>query len=377
LKRAAFRGEVDGKPVDLFKIRNRAGMAASITNLGAKVLQVLVPDRRGRLADVALGYDSLEQVQTGQPSIGAFIGRYANRIAGARFSLDGREYRLTENDGRNSLHGGTKGSRFVVFDAKQLDASAVQMSYTFGDGDEGFPGTVPLRIVYRITDDNALDIAYDAVSADKPSVANFTSHVFWNLAGHDAGDVLGHVLQVNADRFLPVDATLIPTGELRRVKGTPLDFTRPRALGARIDDTDEQLRLGNGYDHHFVLKRKSVDGLELAARIAEPASGRVMEVWTTEPGLQLYSGNHLEGKRPRDVGKGGALYGRRGAFCLEPSHFPDSPNQPAFPSTRLAAGEWYRGRIVYRFVAKRPVSPRTAGRSAPRSSRSRTSARRA
>ena len=377
MKRAHFRGRIDGKPVDLYTIRNRRGVAASITNLGAKVLQVLVPDRRGRLGDVALGYDTLQQVQAGQASIGAFIGRYANRIAGGRFSLDGREYRLTVNDGPNSLHGGVKGSRFVVFDAKQLDATAVQMSYTFRDGEEGFPGTVPLRVVYRITDDDALDIEYDAVSADRPTVVNFTSHVFWNLAGHDAGDVLGHLLQVNADRFLPVDATLIPTGERRRVKGTPLDFTHPRTLGARIDAEDEQLRVGNGYDHHYVLKRKSIDGLELAARIGEPASGRVMEVWTTEPGLQLYSGNHLEGKRPRDVGKGGALYERRGAFCLEPSHFPDSVHQPGFPSTRLAAGEWYRGRIVYRFTTERPVSPRTAARSARRSSRSRTSARRA
>lgn len=377
MKRAHFRTQVDGNPVDLYTIRNRRGMAASITNLGAKVLQVLVPDARGRLGDIALGYDTVEQVQAGQASIGAFIGRYANRIAGGRFSLDGREYRVTVNDGPNSLHGGVKGSRFVVFDAKQLDATSVQMTYTFRDGEEGFPGTVPLRVVYRITEDDALDIEYDAVSVELPTVVNFTSHVFWNLAGHDAGDVLGHVLQVNAERFLPVDATLIPTGERRRVKGTPLDFTRPRTLRARIDAGDQQLRLGNGYDHHYVLKRKSVDGLELAARIAEPASGRVMEVWTTEPGLQLYSGNHLEGRRPRDVGKGGALYERRGAFCLEPSHFPDSVHQPDFPSTRLAAGEWYRGKIVYRFTTKRPVSPRTAARSARRSSRSRTSARRA
>jgi aldose 1-epimerase len=377
LKRAHFRTQVDGNPVDLYTIRNRRGMAASITNLGAKVLQVLVPDARGRLGDIALGYDTVEQVQAGQASIGAFIGRYANRIAGGRFSLDGREYRVTVNDGPNSLHGGVKGSRFVVFDAKQLDATSVQMTYTFRDGEEGFPGTVPLRVVYRITEDDALDIEYDAVSVELPTVVNFTSHVFWNLAGHDAGDVLGHVLQVNAERFLPVDATLIPTGERRRVKGTPLDFTHPRTLRARIDAGDQQLRLGNGYDHHYVLKRKSVDGLELAARIAEPASGRVMEVWTTEPGLQLYSGNHLEGRRPRDVGKGGALYERRGAFCLEPSHFPDSVHQPDFPSTRLAAGEWYRGKIVYRFTTKRPVSPRTAARSARRSSRSRTSARRA
>jgi aldose 1-epimerase len=353
LKRAQFRGQVDGKPVDLYTIRNRRGMAVSITNLGAKILQVLVPDRRGRLGDVALGYDSLDQVQAGQASMGAFIGRYANRIAGARFSLDGKAYRLAANSGPNSLHGGAKGSRFVVFDAKQFGASAVQMSYTFRDGEEGFPGTVPLRVLYRFTEDGALDIEYDAVSVDRPTVVNFTSHVFWNLAGHDAGDVMGHVLQVNANRFLPVDAALIPTGELRRVKGTPLDFTRPRTLGARIEAEEDQLRLGNGYDHHYVLDRKTAGGLELAARIAESTSGRVMEVWTTEPGLQLYSGNHLEGKRPRDIGKGGAVYGRRSAFCLEPSHFPDSVNQPAFPSTRLAAGEWYRGRIVYRFRAKR------------------------
>jgi aldose 1-epimerase len=378
LKREAFRGEVDGKPVDLYVIRNREGMAAGITNLGAKVMQVLAPDRHGRLGDVALGYDSLAGLQAGQASMGAFIGRYANRIAGARFSLDGNQYRLAANSGPNSLHGGTKGSRFVVFDARQLDRSAVQMRYTFRDGEEGFPGTLPLRVVYRVTERNELEIAYDAVAADKATVANFTTHVYWNLAGHDAGDILGHVLQVDADRFLPVDATLIPTGELRRVRGTPMDFTRPMALGKRIGENHEQLALGRGYDHHFVLNRKSGEVLAFAARIAEPESGRVMEVWSTEPGIQVVSGNNLEGSRPRDLGKGGALYGFRSGFCLEPSHFPDSVNRPGFPSTALAPGEWYSGKTVFRFsVEKAPLSPRIAGRSGRRSSRSRTSARRA
>jgi aldose 1-epimerase len=348
LPRERYRKEVDGKQVDLYALRNRNGMVAKVTNWGAKVQQILVPDRAGVLADVALGYDSIEQLQNGQTSMGAFVGRYANRIGGARFTLKGREYRLAANDGPNTLHGGAKGSPFVVFDAKQLDDAAVVMSYMFKDGEENFPGTLPLRVEYRVTDRNELVVTYDAVAADKATVANFTTHTFFNLAGHDKGDVLGHVLQLKAGRFLPVDKTLIPTGELRPVAGTPMDFIAPRRLGERIGEDDEQLKLGRGYDHHFVLDKKA-DELSLAARIHEPASGRTMEVWSTEPGLQLYSGNHLEGKRPRDVGKGGALYAFRDAFCLEPSHFPDSPNQPHFPTTVLEPGEWVRGQTIYRF----------------------------
>ena len=348
LDRKNFQKVIDGKPVDLYTLRNDSGMVVKITNWGAKVQQILVPDRAGILADVALGYDSIDQLQNGQTSMGAFVGRYANRIGGAKFTLKGREYRLAANDGPNTLHGGAKGSRFVVFDAKQLDDATLVMSYVFKDGEENFPGTLPLRVEYRLTDTDELVVTYDAVAVDQATVVNFTTHTFFNLAGHDQGDVLSHVLQLKAARFLPVDKTLIPTGELRPVAGTPMDFTAPCPLGERIGEADEQLKLGRGYDHHFVLDKKA-DELSLAARICEPTSGRAMEVWSTEPGLQLYSGNHLEGKRPRDVGKGGALYAFRTGFCLEPSHFPDSPNQPHFPTTVLEPGEWVRGQTVYRF----------------------------
>ncbi len=352
LKRENYQKEIDGKKVDLYTLRNHKGMVVKITNWGAKVMQILVPDRRGEMGDVALGYDSIGELQGGQASMGAFIGRYANRIAQAKFTLNGQEYKLAANNGPNTLHGGAKGSRFQVFDAKQVDDATVVMSYTFKDGEENFPGTLPVRVKYSVTEANELVVEYDAVAVDKATVANFTSHTFFNLAGHDKGDILGHVLEVNGDRFLPVNATLIPTGEMRPVKGTPMDFTSPHKVGERIGQEDEQLKLGPGYDHHYVLNRKG-EGLSFAARMYEATSGRVMEVWSTEPGIQVYSGNFLEGKQPRDVGKGGAVYAFRTGFCLEPSHFPDSVNQPAFPSTVLNPGEWYSGKTVYRFAIRK------------------------
>ena len=284
--------------------------------------------------------------------MGAFIGRYANRIGQARFTLNGQEYRLAANNGANSLHGGRKGSRFVVFDARQIDDAAVQMTYVFRDGEEGYPGTVPLRVVYSVTDENEFSIDYDAVAVDKTTVVNFTTHTFFNLAGHDQGDVLGHVLTIDADSFTPIDETLIPTGEIRPVKGTPMDFTSPERLGARIGQDYDQLKLALGYDHNYVLNKKGGE-LSFAARVYEPTSGRVMEVWSTEPGLQLFSGNSLEGKSPRDVGKGGAVYAYRTGLCLEPQHFPDSPNKPNFPSTVLNAGDWYSGKTVYKFSVQK------------------------
>ena len=271
-------------------------------------------------------------------------------IGQAKFTLNGQEYKLAANNGPNSLHGGLKGSRFVVFDAKQIDDATVQMSYVFKDGEESYPGTVPLRVVYSVTDDNEFVVAYDATAVDKATVVNFTTHTFFNLAGQGRGDVLGHVVTVNAGSFTPIDKTLIPTGEIRPVKGTPMDFTAPEKFGARIDQDDEQLKLGGGYDHNYVLNKRGNE-LSFAARVHEPTSGRVMEVWSTEPGMQLYSGNFLEGKVPRDVGKGGAVYAFRTGFCLEPQHFPDSPNKPNFPSTVLNPGDWYSGKTIYRFAA--------------------------
>jgi aldose 1-epimerase len=351
LERENYQREIDGGKVDLYTLRNRNGMVVKATNWGAKVQQILVPDRAGQLGDVALGYDTISQLRAGQASMGAFIGRYAGRIAQARFTLNGRRYLLAANSGPNSLHGGDLGSRFRTFEATQIDAASVVMGYTFEDGEEGFPGTLALRVTYTVTDANELAIEYEAVASDKPTVANFTTHIFFNLAGHDRGDVLGHLLEVNADRFLPVNDALIPTGELRAVRSTPMDFTRPVKIGERIGLRDEQLRIGNGYDHHYVLNKEGAE-LGFAARVHDSASGRVMEVWTTEPGMQLYSGNYLEGKRPRDVGKGGAVYAIRAGLCLEPSHFPDSPNQPSFPTTVLNPGERRAGRTIYRFSVR-------------------------
>ena len=351
LERERYRKEIDGQKVDLYTLENKSGMVVKITNWGAKVQQILVPDKEGVLGDVALGYDSIDQLQAGQSSMGAFIGRYANRIGRAKFTLNGQEYKLAANNGANSLHGGQKGSRFVVFDAKAIDDATVQMSYVFKDGEEGYPGTVPLRVVYSVTDTNEFVVEYHATAVDKATVVNFTTHTFFNLAGQGQGDVLDHVAIINADNFTPIDETLIPTGEIRPVKDTPMDFTKPEKLGARIAQDYDQLKLGRGYDHNYVLN-KNGNEFRFAARVYEPTSGRIMEVWSTEPGLQLFSGNSLEGKVPRDVGKGGAVYAFRTAFCLEPQHFPDSPNKPNFPSTVLNVGDRYAGKTVYKFAVQ-------------------------
>jgi aldose 1-epimerase len=352
IDRANFQKEIDGKRVDLYTITNKNGMVVKITNYGAKVEQILVPDKNGKLGDVALGYPSIDKVIGGQVSMNAFIGRYANRIGKGQFSLDGKSYQLAINNPPNTLHGGEKGSRFIVFDAKQLDPSSVQMSYVFKDGEENFPGTVPVRVIYKVTNDNALELSYDAVAADKTSVVNFTSHIFWNLAGAGNGDVLNHLMMINADAITPVDSTAIPTGEFRQVKGTPMDFTKPTKIGARINADYDQIKIAPGYDVNYVVNKKPGE-LGLAARVYEPKSGRVLEVYSTEPGVQFYSGNFLEGKAPRDVGKGDKVYNIHDAFCLEPQHFPDSVNKPNFPSTVLKAGDWYSGKIIFKLSVKK------------------------
>ena len=352
LDRAKFQKEIDGKHVDLYTIKNNKGMIVRITNYGARVEQIVVPDRTGKLGDVALGYESIDQVVNGQGSMNAFVGRYANRIAKGKFTLDGKQYQLAINNPPNTLHGGEKGSRFVVFDAKQLNDSSVQMTYIYKDGEENFPGTLLSRVVYSVTDDNSLVISYDAVAVDKPTVVNFTSHIFFNLAGQGNGDILGHELMISSDRITPVDATLITTGEFRPVTGTPMDFREPKAIGSRINQDYDQLKYGPGYDVNYVLNKTGSE-LSLAARVREPKTGRVLEVFTTEPGVQFYSGNFLEGKVPRDVGKGGKIYSLRNGFCLEPQHFPDSVNKPQWPSTRLDPGEWYSGKIIYKFSVRK------------------------
>ncbi len=277
------------------------------------------------------------EYESGTNYFGATVGRYGNRIAHGKFTLDGVEYTLAKNDGENSLHGGIKGFNKVIWAAKEIpskDGSALQLNYLSKDGEEGYPGNLAAQVVYTLTDRNELQIDYSA-STDKDTVLNLTHHSYFNLKGQGQGDILDHRLTINADRFTPVDSGLIPTGELRNVKGTPFDFTKPAAIGARINQEDEQLKLGKGYDHNWVLNRKAGDTLSLAAKVEEPTTGRVMEVWTTEPGVQFYTGNFLDGKS----GKGGKIYNFRNALCLETQHYPDSPNHPAFPTTELKPGQ--------------------------------------
>jgi aldose 1-epimerase len=334
--------------VELYTLTNKNGLSTRITNYGATVVTLNVPDRSGRLADIVLGYDNVADYLTTAHYFGAIVGRYGNRIANGRFSLAGVEYSLAQNDGSNSLHGGVKGFDKVVWDAQQInspDGPALELTYLSPDGEEGYPGNLSVKVVYTLTNDNALKIDYTATT-DQDTVVNLTHHSYFNLAGHDSGDILGHELTINADRFTPVDKTLIPTGELRPVVGTPFDFTRLAAIGARIDQDEEQLDFGLGYDHNWVLNN-SDGSLALAATLAEPTSGRVMEVWTTEPGLQFYGGNFLDGS---NIGKGGYAYEHRNGLCLETQHFPDSPNQPDFPSTTLKAGETYTSTTIYKFL---------------------------
>ncbi len=349
LDSARFKKSINGKEVGLFSIANARGMRVALTNYGARIEQILVPDRNGKIGDVVQGYESIDQVVEGQGSMGAFIGRYANRIAKGRFSLGGKTFQLGINNGPNSLHGGVKGSRFVVFDAKRLSPSSVQMSYVFSDGEEGYPGTVPLRVVYSVTPDNALVIAYDAVAVDKDTVINFTSHPFFNLSGDLGSSVLDHLLEIKAERVLEIDETLVPTGRERLVAGTPMDFLSFKALGAEINMPYDLLTLGGGYDHAYVIAEDVSHDVRHHASLKDPKSGRVLTVLSTEPGMQLCTGNFLEGKAPRDIGKGGVAYGFRSCVCLEPQHHPDSPNHSSFPSTVLRKGEWYSGTILYQF----------------------------
>ena len=349
-RRESFGRTEDGREVELFTLTNRNGVEARIMTFGATVVSLKVPDRRGRLDDVVLGFDRLEDYLKDTHYIGPVVGRYANRIARGRFTLNGVEYKLAVNNGENHLHGGIRGFDKVVWTARPLAArngSALELTYLSRDGEEGYPGNLTTRVVYTLTDANELRIDYSATT-DKDTVVNLTSHGYFNLAGHGNGDILNHRLMINANRFTPTDAGSIPTGELRPVRGTPFDFLRPTLIGARIEQPDEQLKFGNGYDHNFVLNGRA-GTLRLAARVSEPTTGRVMEVWTTEPGIQFYTGNFLEGTAP---GKGGKSYGRRSAFCLETQHFPDSPNQPRFPSTVLRRGARFRYTTVHRFSAR-------------------------
>ena len=331
-----------------YVLTNAHGMKMEVTNYGGKIVSLFAPDRNGKMEDVVLGYDSLPQYLNGNLYFGAMIGRYGNRIAKGKFSLAGKEYQLALNNGVNALHGGPGGFHNVYWKIVPFNNNAsLRMTYRSKSGEEGYPGNLDVVVTYTLTDKNEVVIDYEATT-DQETIINLTHHSFFNLAGAGHGDILGHVLMINADEFSPVDSTLIPTGELRKVKGTPFDFSSPHQIGERIDQTDEQLKFGKGYDHNWVLKKKENE-LSLAARVTEPASGRLMEVWTTEPGLQFYSGNFLTGK---DIGKGKKTYPFRSAFCLEAQHFPDSPHHANFPSTVLKPNERYAQKTIYRFDVK-------------------------
>ncbi|MGD0697222.1 MAG: aldose epimerase family protein [Terriglobia bacterium] len=336
----------EGQVMDLYTLTNRGGMKVTLTNYGGRVVSILVPDRQGKMSDVVLGFDNLDGYLGNNPFFGALVGRYANRIGKARFTLNGVEYKLAQNDGPNTLHGGVKGFDKVAWTARESSKNppALELTYVSPDGEEGYPGKLTSIVVYTLTDSNELKIDYTATT-DKDTVLNLTNHAYFNLAGEGNGDILKHEIMINADRFTPVDSTLIPTSELRNVEGTPFDFRKATAIGARIDANDEQIKFGRGYDHNFVLNRTG-RGLSLAARVTEPQSGRVLEVRTTQPGIQFYTGNFLDGSVH---GKGGKAYGRRSAFCLETQHFPDSPNQPKFLSAVLKPGQTYHETTIYKF----------------------------
>jgi len=333
----------DGKSVDLYTLVNNNGMKACITTYGGIVTQLWVPDKHGKLGDVVLGFDSLDEYVRHSPYFGALVGRYANRIAAASFTLDGEEYHLAANDHRNSLHGGKRGFDKVVWKAEPVqggDSVALRLKFLSKDGEEGYPGNLSVTVTYSLDNDNALKIFYDAIT-DKPTIVNLTHHSYFNLA--DSGDILNHEMMIKAGSYTPVDSMLIPTGEVRRVDGTPFDFRKSRRIGAEIDSV-----AGGGYDHNFVLLRGR-EPLSLAARVTEPVSARLMEVWTTEPGLQFYSGNFLDGTLK---GTGGRMYGKHSGFCLEAQHFPDSPHQSKFPPVVLRPGSVYHQETVYKFSTR-------------------------
>jgi aldose 1-epimerase len=335
-----------GDAVDIYTLANAKGMEARIITYGGILVSLKVPDRHGKLGDIVAGFDSLAGYvqQPPPPYFGALIGRYGNRIGNASFTLDGTKYTLAKNDGANTLHGGLRGFDKRIWTAKAMPNGSLELTYLSKDGEEGFPGNLSVTVTYALTEQNELRIDYSATT-DKDTVVNLTNHSYFNLAGQGTGDVLGHVVTIHADRITATDKGLIPTGELRNVAGTPFDFLTQHTIGERINAQDQQLAFGRGYDHNWVLNRTGT-GLQLAAKVTEPTSGRAMEVWTTEPGLQFYTGNQLDGSMH---GKDGVVYRQRYAFCMETQHFPDSPNKPNFPTTELKPGARYHSTTVFRF----------------------------
>ena len=347
ITQAPFGRTADGHPVEIYTLRNSQGAEARIMTYGGIVQSLSVPDKSGKLADVVLGYDQLQGYVDKNPYFGALIGRYGNRIAGGKFTLAGRTYTLTTNNGPNSLHGGRIGFDKVVWTARPLlttQGPALILAYVSKDGEEGFPGNLEVTAIYTLTEDNALKLEFTA-STDQATVINLTHHSYFNLAGQGSGDILGHVVYINADQTTPVGKDQITTGSFADVTGTPLDFRQPTVIGARINDPDPALQQARGYDQNWVIK-KTLGKFGLSARVVEPASGRVLEVWSDEPSLQFYTGNFLNGTIK---GKGGVVYQQRAGFCLEPQHYPDSPNKPNFPSVVLQPGQTFRSTIVYKF----------------------------
>lgn len=344
-----FGKTADGTPVDIYTLTNAKGMEARIMTYGGIIVSLKTPDRNGKFDDVELGFDTIDPYVKGHPFFGALVGRYGNRIAKGRFTIDGKEYKLLVNNGENHLHGGAKGFDKKVWQAKEgksAEGPTLELKCTSADMEEGYPGKLDVTVVYTLTNDNGLKIAYTA-KTDKSTHVNLTNHSYFNLAGAGNGNILDHEIVINADNATKVDKGLIPTGEIVSIKGTAMDFTKPMKIGARIDSSEEQMQIGQGYDHNYVINGGG-KSLTLAARVSESTTGRVMEVWTDQPGVQFYTGNHVN----VPAGKGGKAYGKRSGFCLETQHYPDTPNKPSFPTTLLKPGETYHTTTIYKFSAK-------------------------
>lgn len=346
LLKSDFEAVVEGKPAELYVLTNGNGVEACVTNYGGRLVSVMVPDRNGVMTDVVLGYDNINAYTSSTGNYGATIGRYGNRINKGFFTLDGQTYELPHNDKGHCLHGGAAGYHTRMWDAKQLDNQTLELRYLSPDGEAGFPGNVNIKVTYKLTNDNAIDISYEATT-DKATVVNLTNHSYFNLSGNLNSPMLDQLIMINADTYTPVDETLIPTGETPSVEGTPMDLRQMTVIGAQIDDDFDQLQKGRGYDHNWILNAAG-DLKTIAAAAKSEKSGIILEVYTNEPGIQFYAGNFMSGD---DKGKHGVVYPHRGAFCLETQHYPDSPNQPAFPTTVLRPGEKYNSRCIYKFKA--------------------------
>lgn len=344
---SAFEKTIDGKQTHLYTLKNKNGMEATITNFGGRLVNLLVPDSAGKMIDVSVGIGSLDgYIKSTERYYGGTIGRYGNRIAKGHFTLEGKQYTLFTNNAPNTLHGGKKGYQDVVWDAKKVNDQTLELTYLSKDMEEGFPGNLRVKVTYSITDDNSFKCEYEATT-DKTTVVNLTNHAYFNLNGEGSGTILNHIVQLSADNYTPVDSTLIPTGKVETVKGTPFDFTKPTAIGARINDANEQLKNGKGYDHNFVLNKHDIT--QPIAIVKGDKTGIVMEIYTEEPALQFYSGNFMQSK---NIMKYGEKDDHRTAFAMETQHYPDSPNQPQFPSTVLKPGQTYKTQSIYKFKTK-------------------------